>query len=121
MPPYLQPRTLRLALIGDKIDALKLLLEDVLRDTGIRYELITAPSACDAIIVMVRMGAELREIADARALMGNGPLIAILPFSEESLIERVLLGGVQSWYALDTPLALLQLKLVKLSAVDSPL
>jgi hypothetical protein len=106
--------------MGDMIEPLKLLLEDVLADSGVRHELTARPGACDVALVMVSWGEELRAIADARALMGGVPLLAILPFGDEGLAQRVLLGGAQGWFALDTPLALLRASLATLADLGSP-
>jgi len=63
----------------------------------------------------VAWGEELVLIAQARALAGDVPLLAILPFGDEELEQRVLLGGAQGWFSLDTPMALLLPALLKLS------
>ena len=99
-------RVLRLALVGDMIEPLRLLLEDVLTDSGLRHELTSLPGACDVVLVPVSWGDDLRVIADARALAGDVPLLAILPFGDDALAQRVLLAGARGWFALDTPLAL---------------
>ena len=117
--PSLKTRVLHLALVGDMIEPLRLLLEDVLTDTGVRYELTAQPGACDVVMVMVNWGEELRVIADARALAGDVPLLAILPFGDDGLAQRTLLGGAQGWFALDTPLALLSATLAKLASPGS--
>jgi hypothetical protein len=118
--PSLKSRVLHFALVGDKIEPLKLLLQDVLTDSSVRYELTSQPGACDVVMVMVNWGEELHVIADARALAGDVPLLAILPFGDDGLAQRVLLGGAQGWFALDTPLALLSASLVKLADLGSP-
>ncbi|MCC6748786.1 MAG: hypothetical protein IT371_14090 [Deltaproteobacteria bacterium] len=97
------------------IEPLRLLLQDVLTDSGLRYELTSRPDACDVVIVLVNWGEEVRVLVDARARAGDVPLLAILPFGDDGLVERVLLGGAKGWFALDTPLVLLWESLVKLA------
>jgi hypothetical protein len=120
LTPSPKTRVLHLALVGDVIEPLKLLLEDVLTDSGVRYELTSQPGAYNVVIVMVNWGEELRVIAAARALAGDVPLLAILPFGDDWLVQRVLLAGAQGWYALDAPLDLLRASLVKLADLGSP-
>jgi len=118
--PSPKTRALRLALSGGMIEPLKRLLGDVLTDSGVRHDLIAQPGACDVVMVMVSWGDDLRVIAEARALAGGAPLLAILPFADDELAQQVLLAGAQGWFALDTPLGLLRASLVKLADVGSP-
>ena len=110
-----QKARLHLALAGIMIEPLKLLLADVLGDSGVPHEFTTKAGACDVVIVMVTWGEEVAAIADARALAGDVPVLAILPFGDDELAQRVLAAGAQSCFALGTPLALLRASLVKLA------
>lgn len=117
--PSLKKQVLRLALVA-MIEPVRRLLEDVLAEGGTRNELGAPPCACDVALVMVSWGDEHHAIADARALVGSAPILAILPFGDVGLAQRVLLGGAQDWFALDTPLALLQAVLLRLGRPASP-
>ena len=116
----LNTRVLRLALVGDVTEPLQHLFEDVLTDGGVRYEVSSEPDGCDVVIVMVNWGDDVRAITDACALAGDVPLLAILPFGDDVLAQRVLLAGAQGWFALDTSLALLRAELVELANLGSP-
>jgi len=117
----LKARVLHLALVGEMIEPLRLLLEDVLTDSGLLYELTSQPRTCDLAIVMVNWGDERPVIAVARAaLAGDTPLLAILPFGDDGLAQRALLSGAQGWFALDTPLPLLLAALLELTALGAP-
>jgi len=118
--PSQRTRALRVALVGGMIEPLRLLLEDVLTDGGVRYELTSQPGGCDVVIVMVNGGEDLHVIAEAHALRADVPLLAVLPFGDDDLARRVLLGGAQGWFSLDTPLALLRASLDKLADLGRP-
>jgi hypothetical protein len=110
-----QKTRLHLALTGVNVEPLRLLLQDVLGDSGVPHEFTANARACDVVIVMVTWGEELAAIADARVLAGDVPVLAILPFGDDDLARRVLAAGAQSCFALGTPLALLRASLVKLA------
>jgi hypothetical protein len=113
-------RILRLALLGEMGEPLRRLLEDVLRDGGVHYQLVQPPAAADAAVVMVTWGEEASLIAAAQAQAVGVPLLAILSFGDDLLAARVLSCGAQAWYALDSPLALLRARLVALAGHDAP-
>ena len=115
------PQVFRIALLGAVDEPLRRLLEDVLRDSRVRCDLVRAPArGADAAVVMVTWGEEARMIAAARAQAVGVPLLAILPFGDDRLAESVLRCGAQDWYALDRPLANLRARLVALAAHDLP-
>jgi len=118
--PSMNLSVIHLTLVGDVIEPLKRLLEDVLTDSGGQYELTSEPGTGDVVIVLVNWGEEIRVIADARALAGDVPLLAILPFGDAELAQRVLRNGAQGWFALDTPLALFTASLDRLAGLGSP-
>jgi len=116
----LPTRVLHLALASGMIEPLRRLLEDIIADAGARFNLASRPAACDVVMVMVHFGDERHVIADARAMAGDVPLLAILPFADEGLARRVLLAGAQGWFALDTPLSQLSGALVELAGPAAP-
>jgi hypothetical protein len=108
-------------LLGEADEPLRRLLEDVLRDGVVRCELLPAQTTgADAAVVMVAWGEEVTTIAAARAEATDVPLLAILPFGDDRLVELVLGCGARSWYGLDSPLALLRSRLVALAGLDAP-
>jgi hypothetical protein len=114
-------RAVRVALLGEADEPLRRLLEDVLRDGSVRCELVPALTTdADAAVVMVTWGEEARTIAVARTQAVGVPLLAILPFGDDRLVELVLSLGAGAWYGLDSPLALLRAKLVALAGFDAP-
>jgi hypothetical protein len=114
-------RALRFALVGDLSEPLQRLLEDVLKDSHGRSEVVRAPAVgADAAVVAVTWGEEARMITEARAQVGSIPLLAILPFRDDRLAELVLSCGAQAWFALDSDLALLRARLVALTDRMAP-
>ena len=113
-------RVIHLGLAGEMIEALRNLLADVITDIGVRWARVSQPGACDVVLVMVSWGDELRAVEGARALAGDVPLLAILPFADDELAMYALLAGAQAWFALDTPLALLRASLLELADLGSP-
>jgi hypothetical protein len=112
---------LRVALLNGASEPLQRLLEDVLKDGGIRHEFVRSlAGAVDAAVVMVTWGEDIRVVSAARARAAGVPLLVILPFSDDQLAERVLGCGAQAWYALDTPLARLRALFVALAAYVAP-
>ena len=117
----LSPRTVRVALLGEADEPLRRLLEDVLRDGVVRCELVPArATAADVAVVMVTWGEETSTIAAARTEAADLPLLAILPFGDDRLVELVLGCGARAWYGLDSPLALLRSRLVALAGLVAP-
>jgi hypothetical protein len=113
------PRVVRVALLGEADEPLRRLLEDVLRDGAVRCELVPALSyAADAAVVMVSWGEEAHTIAAARVQAPGIPLLAILPFGDDRLVELVLSCGARAWYGLDGPLSLLRARLIALAGLD---
>jgi len=109
------PRVFRVLMLGDVDEPLRRLLEDVLRDGRVRCELVAAPArGADAAVVMVLVGEEARMIAAACTQAAGVPLLAILPFGDDRLAERVLSCGAQAWFALDSHLPLLRTRLASL-------
>jgi len=114
------PRVVRVALLGEADEPLRRFLEDVLRDGSVRCELVPElTSAADVAAVMVIWGEEKRMIAAARARAVGVPLLAILPFGDDRLVERVLRLGADAWYGLDSPLSHLRTRLVALAYRDA--
>ena len=108
-------------MLGEADEPLRRLLEDVLRDGVVRCELVPALTvAADAAVVMVTWGEEARTIAAARAQAADLPLLAILPFGDDRLIDLVVSCGARAWYALDSPLANLRARLVELAGFFVP-
>ena len=115
------PRVVRVALLGEADEPLRRLLEDVLRDGSVRCELVPELTiAADVAVVMVTWGEEDRLIAAARAQAVGVPLLAILPFGDDRLVELVLSRGAGAWYGLDSPLGVLRARLVALAGLDVP-
>ena len=114
------PRVVRVALLGEADEPLRRLLEDVLHEGAVQCELVPAPSdTADAAVVMVSWGEEARTIAAARVQAPGIPLLAILPFGDDRLVELVLSCGARAWYGLDSPLSLLRARLVALAGLDA--
>ena len=114
-------RVVRVALLGEADEPLRRLLEDVLRDGSVRCELLPAlTNGADVAVVMVTWGEEKLTIAAARAQAVDVPLLAILPFGDDRLVELVLKCGARAWYGLDSPLSLLRARLVELAGLDVP-
>jgi hypothetical protein len=109
-------------MLGDVDEPLRRLLEDVLRDGRVRCELVSAlAGGVDAAVVMVTWGDEVRMITAARAQAAGVPLLAILPFGDDRLAQRVLSCGAQAWFALDSHLPLLRARLAALVDRAAPL
>jgi hypothetical protein len=100
------PATLTVVCLGAADDALRALLRDVLTDQGFRVYL--APRwhhAPNLVIAAVRRWDVAGVMAAARDLAGAAPILAILPFSDERLVQLAREGGARAWFAIGMPLA----------------
>jgi hypothetical protein len=101
-----EPATLTVVCLGAVDDALRSLLRDVLSDQGLRVYL--APRwhhAPELVIAAVRQWDVAGVMAAARDVAGASPILAILPFSDERLVQLAHEGGARAWFAIGMPLA----------------
>ncbi|MCY1022386.1 DNA-binding response regulator [Pyxidicoccus sp. MSG2] len=99
-------RTARALLVGGDA-SLSSLLTDVLGELGIALELDGPGLAVrpDLVLVHVERGEGIqRLLARARELMGQGPLIVLVPFADERLVQLALRLGARDCFALGRPL-----------------
>lgn len=95
---------LRASFLGDREQALQLLLADILHELDVQVGMDEALGPADVVIVLVS-GMELGQaLSRARERAGGAPILAILPFADDRLERRVLAGGARACYALGTPL-----------------
>ena len=98
--------TARALLVGGDA-SLSSLLADVLGELGIALELDGPGLAArpDLVLVHVERGEGIqRLLARARELMRHGPLIVLVPFADERLVQLALRLGARDCFALGRPL-----------------
>ncbi|MCP3137682.1 DNA-binding response regulator [Pyxidicoccus xibeiensis] len=98
--------TARALLLGGDA-SLTSLLSDVLGELGIALDLgVPDGGQPDFTLVHVERGEGiLRLLGEARALTGDGPLIVLVPFADERLVQLALKLGARDCFALGQPLA----------------
>lgn len=98
--------TTRAFLLGGDT-SLSSLLADVLGELGIALDLDGAAPAVrpDLVLVHVERGAGLqRLLGRAREVMGLGPIIVLVPFADERMVQLALRLGARDCFALGRPL-----------------
>jgi hypothetical protein len=100
-----EPATLTVVCLGAADDALRALLRDVLTDQGFRvYFAPRWHHAPDLVLAAIRQWDVAGVMATARDVAGASPILAILPFSDERLVQLAREGGARTWFALGMPL-----------------
>lgn len=101
------PCTARALLLGGDA-SLSSLLTDVLGELGIALDLDGPGMAVvrpDLVLVHVERGEGIQRLLDrARELMRQGPLIVLVPFADERLVQLALRLGARDCFALGRPL-----------------
>lgn len=98
--------TARAFLLGGDT-SLSSLLADVLGELGIALDLDEAGLAVrpDLVLVHVERGAGIqRLLGRAREVMGLGPIIVLVPFADERLVQLAIRLGARDCFALGRPL-----------------
>ena len=100
------PCTARAFLLGGDT-SLSSLLADVLGELGIALDLDGGglPVRPDLVLVHVERGAGIqRLLGRAREVMGSGPIIVLVPFADERLVQLAIRMGARGCFALGRPL-----------------
>lgn len=100
------PSTARALLLGGDA-SLSSLLTDVLGELGIALELDGPGAAArpDLVLVHAERGEAIQRLLNrARELLRQGPLIVLVPFADERLVQLALRLGARDCFALGRPL-----------------
>ncbi|WP_164019680.1 DNA-binding response regulator [Pyxidicoccus trucidator] len=100
------PRTARAFLLGGDA-SLSSLLADVLGELGIAVELDGGALTVrpDLALVHVERGASIQRLLwRAREVTGDGPIIVLVPFADERLVQLAIRLGARDCFALGRPL-----------------
>jgi hypothetical protein len=100
------PCTARTLLVGGDA-SLSSLLADVLGELGIALDLDGAGAVArpDLVLVHAERGASIqRLLGRALEVMGPGPIIVLVPFADERLVQLAIRMGARDCFALGRPL-----------------
>src|SRR5689334_3259320 len=102
-------RRVRTVLVGD-VESFEAVLIDVLRDLSVEVELVSIgrPDLVFAVVHEHDLG---RVLQLARNAAVGAPVVAVMPFRDQRLVQRAALGGATAICSLDGPLDALRLTL----------
>lgn len=106
---------LRALVVGRGRNALAPLISAVAREIGREVAWGSQEDALDLVFAVVTPCDATDILREAYDRGRGGPVIALLPTSDETLAKQSLACGARAWYALDTPPQLLRFVMLTLA------